>query len=1055
MGDLLDLLERIFQGPIPQILLWVILAFFLVALLLRSISYFHQEIIPIFYSAEKARRRNRRRRFADFVTQKLEELNGKDEWLDKQFTELEAEVEAEGGRRHSLFPFIINHDALRRETSLTQALETSTERLIHLEGLPGSGKSVALRHLALMMARQAVHSRNVKTIIPLYIDLKLLKREQQSEHGTQVDANFIRHFVLNTLNSSNEPSAASFLDDEFQSGLIDGSWLFLFDSFDEIPEILGSTEADPIIQLYAEAINDFLSRMNQCRGIVASREYRGPRYLNWSKFRILPLSTKHQEELVKRAGLSSEDQTRVIGGLLATTQDTRQLTNNPMFLRLLCEYVRDYHQYPEHNHEIYDAFVTKRFTNDERRLKQRFGLTAADVRRAAENIAFCMLMDPALGLSAKGQEIELSLSKNRLLLGTNISLILDALQFIKLGKLEGALTEGSQQDFSFSHRRLQEHLATKVILREPDRVALVDLLTNGVWRESAVTLLQQTKSAEDLEPLIQAGILVLHALLEEIPGTDELDSHEPGTTTEKIKSVPQPFPWPPRLLHVMGLLQDGLANKLSLVPDALQTIYSWVILTVWDQDRWLVSDMEDALSMASLLPQDILGGLLSVALIHPSRRIRNIAYRKTAMLRNLQPAHVQAIRGSLVDLYIEGRLKREQKTTTAFIMRLDESKHLLEVMRFLRALPYLELITVVGITWIWSSVYLTAFSGTQSLLFKLSPGLFLGLILAMDLADLDRPIIVSIMVMMVVGIFFIMPVFYLGRSYGSDLMSYGISFVLVLFSLLPGLIVAKLWRVGALSLAKDGILIARYQWPIVPIYGLLHYPIRTLKAIPLVAKVVWTGTKNIWREFVLKPYLLRRTIRLVPVIILFASVISLTNTFMWAITSNQAPEFIRLISVIVVGLTSLTFLFRTVKDIFRNSVRSRKRQRILKAISTRTEKLDMDEFLRTVTELGTEGYVTSYIQLIRKRKLLSKTPQNLIQLERFTSQLQHDLVVDKGHPSDPPIISGDDDLFVRWYNDFFSKADDDDRNKYGLSILGWDVLDEINLLRRQLASVDI
>lgn len=115
----------------------------------------------------------------------------------------------------------------------------------------------------------------------------------------------------------------------------------------------------------------------------------------------------------------------------------------------------------------------------------------------------------------------------------------------------------------------------------------------------------------------------------------------------------------------------------------------------------------------------------------------------------------------------------------------------------------------------------------------------------------------------------------------------------------------------------------------------------------------------------------------------------------------------------------------------------------------------MDEFLRTVTELGTEGYVTSYIQLIRKRKLLSKTPQNLIQLERFTSQLQHDLVVDKGHPSDPPIISGDDDLFVRWYNDFFSKADDDDRNKYGLSILGWDVLDEINLLRRQLASVDI
>lgn len=60
--------------------------------------------------------------------------------------------------------------------------------------------------------------------------------------------------------------------DEFDWGLRTGTWLFLFDSFDEIPDILGSTETDTVVEEYADALFHFLHGMNQCRGVVASRE---------------------------------------------------------------------------------------------------------------------------------------------------------------------------------------------------------------------------------------------------------------------------------------------------------------------------------------------------------------------------------------------------------------------------------------------------------------------------------------------------------------------------------------------------------------------------------------------------------------------------------------------------------------------------------------------------------------------------------------------------------------------------------------------------------------
>jgi hypothetical protein len=119
--------------------------------------FFFSYIVPHFYNREERKRVARRQRFALHLEQEIEWLNGKEDWKDHCFTELEAEVEAEGRfRKRGIFSALRRtRSGLRREKSLTRALEQTKERLVLLQGDPGAGKSVALRHVAQRMAGRA------------------------------------------------------------------------------------------------------------------------------------------------------------------------------------------------------------------------------------------------------------------------------------------------------------------------------------------------------------------------------------------------------------------------------------------------------------------------------------------------------------------------------------------------------------------------------------------------------------------------------------------------------------------------------------------------------------------------------------------------------------------------------------------------------------------------------------------------------------------------------------------------------------------------------------
>lgn len=714
-------LKLIFGGQVPTwispfigysiLIAIVLLAIWGVLLVISKIKeLWVKDFLPLFYKKKEQHRADRRRRFADHIESEIRRLNNQEAWSDYRFTELEAEVEAEGQyRTFSLLPFIErSHSGLRHESSLSKALERSQERLILLEGDPGSGKSVALRHLVQSLARRAMHARSTKSLIPIYINFKELKRQSDEI----VDRNLIQSFVFKSINRANDRDIEEYLEKEFDRGMQEGIWLFLFDSFDETPDILSSTEADATIREYSDAISDFLHSMNKCRGIVASRQFRGPGQIGWPRFRILPLTEVRRAELVHKTDLKSELMDTTIGQLGIASDEIRGMTSNPMFLGLLCDYMRNGNPFPKNAHGVFETYIVNRLERDKERLKKRFNLESMQIRASAEVIAFCMTADTGLGLSPTRENIAASLNHLGFSTLENFHTHLDALEYIKIARSETTPATGSKL-FTFAHRRFQEYFATCIVLREPNRTEPRQLITDGRWRETAVVLCQ-TQPISQLTPILSELSLILKEL------SDITESHLTNYALEFANKVersfiarmntddvimdamskkgrwrPAQFPWTSRVLHVLGLLQDGFSNRIKELPTDIRIRSRHLILmpsvfgTLFDK-KW-------ALEVAGILPEQVLLWLLRSAFQHKSQWLKNVAYRQVAQLGDIPPDIASKICQALAEMALNGRLWRERHTTTTYLSRLSNSTEFLGTMRLLLFAPFIDLLIHLSI----------------------------------------------------------------------------------------------------------------------------------------------------------------------------------------------------------------------------------------------------------------------------------------------------------------------------------------------------------------------
>ncbi|HDT5859486.1 TPA: NACHT domain-containing protein, partial [Klebsiella quasipneumoniae subsp. similipneumoniae] len=426
---------------------WLILVFifiiglcFIIYLLIKAIGSAVEQLaklvegykssgLPIWLNKKNKVRVRRRKQFCAVLDADLAYLAKAENWNDQYFTDLEAEVETEGGYYATAMDKIKRKKSfgLRKERSLIRAITSSTERAMQLVGEPGSGKSVALRHLAKQFAEQGRKSNDKNAIVPLYINL----REMEVGNIDEINANSVRDFVLDNIRRGDADTSA-FVKENWDDYCDRGLWLFLFDSFDEIPAVLHSAAGSNIVHIYSQAIRQFLEGMGECKGILASREFKGPEALPWKKIRILPLSGEKQDELIRNSFLS-EHSMDLVRQHLANSHSS--IGTTPLFLTLLCRYVRDEHRAPGNDHDILLQHIDRLTRREPEYLQRKYNLSPEDLMIGAERLARLFAENDTLSLAPTLDQIINELSDEDIP-GGSIERLVSALVDCKVGRAD-------------------------------------------------------------------------------------------------------------------------------------------------------------------------------------------------------------------------------------------------------------------------------------------------------------------------------------------------------------------------------------------------------------------------------------------------------------------------------------------------------------------------------------------------------------------------------------------------------------------------------------------
>ena len=400
--------------------------------------------------------------FCKTLHQRLESINRETDWNENLFTPVQAEVEVNIKGKHK-----------KKCEDLLKCLKSVRHRgaIFLVLGEPGSGKSVSLRKLCMDLLDE---SRETKKI-PVYINLKKWNRDWSLECLPRKKD--LIEFIKETLYENGDIFTDGFLNTYFDKMLEDGRWYFIFDSFDEMPCLMGKQNCQELIDEISELLCQFMTGANQSGGVIASRLYKSPSeaigatvVLKIQEFNDIKIKTMLQKYLNNAQAIIRE--------LFGKRENLVVLCRNPFYLTLLINYIKDKGlEFPQNQMELYQNFVDGRLGKCSEKLENE-QITSIEVHNMAKKLAVFMQESSIYGLECP--TAALLQGKDDLYWKKALKL----LEYVKICRLGG-----ESETVSFVHRRFQEFFLVESIIERGQDIEYEeykDIVSNASMRDALV-----------------------------------------------------------------------------------------------------------------------------------------------------------------------------------------------------------------------------------------------------------------------------------------------------------------------------------------------------------------------------------------------------------------------------------------------------------------------------------------------------------------------------------------------------------------------------------------